>query len=462
MRLIITILLFTIASNGLLAQNEYVTVKEITLEGNKRTKTKIALREMDFEVGDTISTTNVMRRIERNHRLLMNADLFNQVEINITDWSDGQLKLNIKVVEDWYLFPLIVVSFADRNFNVWWVEQNRALNRVNLGLYLIHTNFTGRKDYFKAVAQIGYLQGLNLYYSRPYLNKAQTIGVLGNIFYTRSHDVGYRTKENVLEFHREDDEYLLRRFYLDGGITYRPENFAKHQLMLNYRDYGTTETVTALNPDFFLDGATRLQYLALDYQYIYDKRDFSRYPMKGYFIQANVLKEGFGVFNEINSLYIGATYGKYWKFGRFSTGGVVRGRLGLINQKQPFYNSRALGYFEDFIRGYEYYVIDGQDYVFGKAFTRFELLNKEFNWGKFMLIKAFKKMPLRLYLKAYTDHGYVHTPFHNEENSLTNTYLRSGGLGLDIVMYHDYVYSIEYSVNHLNEGGIYLHYKVSF
>lgn len=217
-----------------------------------------------------------------------------------------------------------------------------------------------------------------------------------------------------------------------------------------------------LNPDFFLDGATRLQYLALDYNYTYDKRDFSRYPMKGYVAQLNVLKEGFGIFNEINSLYVTATYGQYWQFGKWSFGGIARARKGLITQKQPYYNSRALGYEEDFVRGYEYYVIDGQDFVFGKAFARFELFNRDINLGKTMPIKAFKILPLKYYLKVYSDHGYVNAPFHSEGNPLANEYLRGFGVGIDAVLYHDYVFRFEYSINHLKEKGFYFHYKVSF
>jgi outer membrane protein assembly factor BamA len=446
-----------------MAQNEYVTINSITIEGNRRTKEKIILRELDFEIGDTISTEGLMNRLERNRVLLMNADLFNNVEFNVSDWSNGRVDLKIEVVEDWYFFPLLVVDFADRNFNVWWVEQNRALNRINLGLYLIHTNFTGRRDYMKAVGQIGYTQRLHLYYSRPYLNKAQTVGGLFNIFYSRNHEVGYKAEDNILQFHREDEDFTLRRLFLDIGLNYRPQIRARHQATINYRDFGITDSVAMLNPNFFLDGDTRLQYFSFDYSYIYDYRDFSRYPMKGYFVEFNLLKEGFGIFNEINSLYLTGTYGKYWKVGKkWSFGGVVKGRKGLINQIQPYYNSRALGYEEDFLSGYEYYVIDGQDFIFGKAFARFELLNVDINLGRAMPIKAFKILPLKYYLRVYTDHGYVNAPYHSEGNPLANEYLRSFGIGLDTVLYHDYVFRLEYSMNHLMEGGVYFNYRVSF
>ncbi len=462
MKLYFSLLLLFLGTFLSNAQTKYVTVQSIEIIGNKKTREKIILRELDFEVGDTITNSNLTARLALNQTLLMNADLFNSVEIDVQNVGNDFIDLTITVVEDWYIFPLLAIDFADRNFNIWWVEQNRAFNRINLGLYLVHTNITGRKDYLKAVGQVGYTQRVHLYYSRPYLNKAQTLGALFNVFYARNHEAGYTTQNNVLQFHRDDDDYLLKRLYLDVGLNYRPEIRSKHQLTLSYRDYNTTEMITSLNPDFFLNGKERLQYFALDYQFRYDKRDFSRYPMKGYYLEVSALKEGLGVFDEINSLYVGGAVGKYWQAEKFSYGAVVRGRKGLMNQIQPYYNSRALGYEQHFVRGYEYYVIDGQDFIYSHLFARVELFNREINLGKSMPIKAFKTLPLKFYWRAYTDHGYVNAPFHSENNSLTNTYLRSRGMAIDMVLYHDYVCRLEYSVNHLNETGFYLHYNVSF
>lgn len=446
----------------LTAQNEYVRIDGIEISGNRRTQVSTILRELDFELGDTLPTATLMERLRHNEQLLMNVDLFNAATFNIRDWQEGRVRLTLEVVEDWYFFPLPVVDFADRNFNVWWVEQNRALNRINLGLYLIHTNFTGRRDYLKAVGQIGYTQRLQLYYERPYVNRAQTLGIVANIFYARNREVGYRAQDNILQFYRNDEAFQLQRWQADAGLLYRKQIRARHRLFLQYRDYSITDSVTLRNPDFFLDGATRLRYFGIDYQFIYDYRDFSRYPMEGYYVAASVLKEGLGVWGGINSLYIGASAGRYDQRGRWSWGYGFKVRKALIPQQQPYYNSRALGYEEDFVRGYEYYVIDGQDFAMARAFGRYAFVNRDFDMDKMMPISAFKSLPFRLYAKLYTDHGYVHAPYHSEGNDLTNTYLRSIGTGLDFVFYHDYVMRLEYSLNHRLQHGFYIHYNVSF
>ena len=174
------------------------------------------------------------------------------------------------------------------------------------------------------------------------------------------------------------------------------------------------------------------------------------------------MKEGLGIFNQINSLYLSAEYGKYWQANKWSWSLNVKGRKALIQKKQPYYNSRALGYGNDFIRGFEYFVIDGQDYAYAKGMMRYELFNRTFQLGKWMPIKAFKELPFKVYSKVYSEHGYVNTPFYDEGNSLNNSYLRSAGTGIDFVLYHDFVFRYEYSINHLGQKGLYLHFDFIF
>ena len=87
---------------------------------------------------------------------------------------------------------------------------------------------------------------------------------------------------------------------------------------------------------------------------------------------------------------------------------------------------------------------------------RYELFNRTFQL-KWMPIKAFKELPFKVYSKIYSEHGYVNSPFYSEGNSLNNSYLRSAGTGIDFVLYHDFVFRYEYSINHLGQKGLYLH-----
>ena len=60
------------------------------------------------------------------------------------------------------------------------------------------------------------------------------------------------------------------------------------------------------------------------------------------------------------------------------------------------------------------------------------------------------------------DRAYVNDPQYGEINPFGNRWLWGGGLGLDLVLHYDKVIQIQYSINHLKEKGLFLHFKLSF
>ena len=55
----------------------------IIIKGNKRTKSNIILRELNFKKNDSISFSDFQSVIEEDKRKLINTDLFNEVQIKI-------------------------------------------------------------------------------------------------------------------------------------------------------------------------------------------------------------------------------------------------------------------------------------------------------------------------------------------------------------------------------------------
>jgi len=198
-------------------------------------------------------------------------------------------------------------------------------------------------------------------------------------------------------------------------------------------------------------------------EYAYENRDVKPYPHRGNFFSAVLEKEGLGIFKDRNGLYLTSTFGQYFPLGkRWSTETIFKTKIALLRQEQPYNNYWALGYVDDFLSGYEFYVIDGLDYFYAKTTLRFQLLDKRMDWGKYMPISAFREMPLKVYLVLNNDFGYVNSTQFNDLNSLGNTPLWGGGVGLNFVVFYDKVIRVEYSMNHLLEKGLYLHYNLSF
>lgn len=73
-----------------------------------------------------------------------------------------------------------------------------------------------------------------------------------------------------------------------------------------------------------------------------------------------------------------------------------------------------------------------------------------------MPVRQFREMPIQAFLSVHGDAGYVWENRFNESNPFTNRLLYGAGIGLDVIIYHNYVFSAEITVNHLGEPGIFL------
>ena len=125
--------------SSILAQNApLVIVKNIFVEGNQKTKARLIIRELTFNVGDTIPLSKFGKLLDDNRLRIMNTNLFNVAQLNVKNWKSGNLPIDevsivITVVENFFVYPVPIFGLADRNFNVWWKEQNHALSRTNYG-----------------------------------------------------------------------------------------------------------------------------------------------------------------------------------------------------------------------------------------------------------------------------------------------------------------------------------------
>ena len=451
----------------LYGQVEKLSIQEILIEGNKKTRDQIILRELDFSIGDSIPLEDLTAILEKSRLQILNTGLFTQAKINIKDWDTNhhQLSILITLVENWYIYPFPIFELAERNFNVWWVEQNRSLQRVNYGLRFYYLNISGRRDLLKLVTQFGYTQKYELAYKLPFFNKAQNFGFSTDILYARNKEIAYLTKANKLLFKRSDDDFLLQRFRVGIALSYRPAINSTHRLKLSFQQNRITDFVSKeLNPDFLLNTRTLQRFFSLKYRFTYDRRDIKAYPLSGNYLAASISKKGLSIYKDVKDLSISLAAAQYFSFStkKWSIELIAKGKLAVSRQKQAYYNNRALGYGEDYIRGYELYVIDGIDYGYFKSSLRYELWNRPINFGKYMPLKALKLMPFKVYFTINNDIAYVNDPYYATQNDLSNRPLWGGGIGLDFVLYYDKVIQIEYSRNHLKENGLFLHFKVSF
>jgi outer membrane protein assembly factor BamA len=466
---LILILLSTCATSILIAQenNSYVIIDSIIIKGVERTKPWVIEQEARIHKGDTIALQKINEKIEEITIDLNRTNLFSKVDITYQlEFTEHYLiVIEIKIEENWVLFPSIIFEIADRNFNVWWKEQNHSFSRINLGAKLFHYNITGRKDILRLQMHTGYTNKLEASYEYPYISKRYNIGMRSGVLYTQNKEVVYKTENNKSLFYKDDQKSLFSRRRFSLGFKYRPNRKWTHSLNTDYVYNKVSPAITDLNPDYFLDGATKQQFTAIVYNLEYYTKDFTSRPTKGIHLLFKVEKIGIPwieKYNLINTIQkMSWTQSLYKKKIVYNI--LVQSKQGILRDKKyPFNLYEGLGYNNDLVYGYEYYVIDGLDYFTVENGLRIPL----FNFNK-SFIRVFKNEP-KIKIKVNFDYlvnvnyGYVNDPFYKLNNELSNTHLYSLSTGFGFVINDAISIRVQGSINHKKESGIFIHSKSSF
>ena len=441
---------------------DWLTVDKIFIIGNKRTKEKIIRRELDLAEGKAYLPDELEEVFKSDRRKLINTQLFLDVSIHQVTLQDHQVDIIIRVAERWYTIPSPFFRLADRNLNVWLTTENRDWRRLEYGLKFFQYNFRGLNERLYVYTQLGFTRQYALRYVVPYLDKAQKNGLELGFSYSEKNNINYTTRNHQLIF-TDSLNQAFRAYKGLVGWRFRPSFYNNHFLGLKYTDVWVADTITELNPNYFLKSSNRQQYFSLSYSFVNDHRDYIGYPLKGYRWDASVEKLGLGIFKDINMIRATSSYSRYFALGKgFYYAGSVQGYVSAP-RLQPYANFTGLGYSQNWLRGYELDVIEGQAYLIEQNTLSKRILSEDIDISSILPIDQFNHIPINIYLKGYIDHGYLSNSLPNEQNNrLANRYLMGYGLGVDIVSFYDFVVRFERSWRIEGPPGFYFHLNSAF
>jgi outer membrane protein assembly factor BamA len=439
--------------------HEQVTVEDILITGNEITRLHVVMREIIFRKGDQMPLRVLYRAMERSRENLLNTSLFNFVHTHLQfDARDSsRVFVMFHLEERWYLWPLPVFEAVDRNFNEWW--QTRDFFRTHYGAYITHDNFRGRKEKLSILVRLGYSQRIGLYYTIPYLNQSENNGLAFGLTYTRNREIAYGLEDSKLRFLKDPDQYV--RHQTGAGLRYTCRHGIHHYYMigLEFQNNRIADTVLYYNPDYFIRHRTTQKGFFLSMIFKRDYRDIKVYPLRGHYFDVEIVKQGFGIFEDEPELFIiTSNYRKYWRLAsRWHAAAGVKGKLSG-KSFAPYYNQRGLGYGNDFVRGYEYYVVSGQSWLVFKSNLKFTLVPEKTVIVKAIPTAKFNKIPFAFYLNVFADTGYARDRQFQRTSPLSNQWLAGAGIGLDYVTYYDLVVRMEYTCNKFGDHGFFLHF----
>jgi outer membrane protein assembly factor BamA len=428
------------------------TITDIAITGNSRTKDKIILRELTFQQSEQYPLKSLIEKFSESKKQLMNTGLFQEVVVTLKSIEENNASIEIIVKERWYIFPIPFVRVVDRNLQEWVKTQDMDLKRVNYGIALTHNNTTGRNDKLFVNLTNGYTKEVSINYEGLYIDKNLKWSTNFRIATGKNKEVNYATIGNRDVSYKDTSQFVHSFFRTAVEFAYRRAIKTKHTFSIGYHSENFLDTIFHLNPQFSFQNG-RINYPVFSYRLQYFNVDFIPYPTKGH--AADVVLEKKGINKNVNLWQLTARTSSTWPLSnKYLFNLSLVGSLKLPFN-QPYISQQFMGYNNIYMQGYEDYVVNGVAAGITKATISRKLFSTVVHIPS-ERIKRLNNIPVRVYGKVYGNTGYI----YNEQtlkNSLSNKFLYSGGVGLDIIIMYDLIFKVEWSINQLGQNGLYLH-----
>ncbi len=381
-------------------------VDSIAIQGNDITDKEIILRELTFNVGDTINNKILLYNSER----VFSLGLFTKVRLVRDPLAFPKNVVQILVNESWYIYPIPLAELKDRDWK-----------KISYGFDVVIQNFRGRNETLRARTLFGYDPSLSLSYSNPYFIWDENIYLELALAY---HDT--RNISSIAKYLYGGD--FNQKFISAGiGIGKRLGLFQKAGISLNYNYIQSPSYIKGISASN--DRIDRL--FSIGASYSYDTRDLRQFAREGILGAASFEFKGLGIdginyqiasidFREYRKL-IGELGAKWRLASRFTMGKLV-----------PFYDYSYLGYSER-IRGHFFDESEGNNLYLASLEFNYPIV-KDFNISlDFVPIIPDQLLSYRvaLYLQMFGDTGA--TQFKGQHISI-NDFNSGYGLGLTLLI----------------------------
>ena len=439
--------------------NAQFRINKIQVDGNHRTKNYILLRELPYHVGDIINKDSLTVLNTLSQQQLFNTSLFLFVKVTpvyplINDSSIVDIEIQVK--ERWYFIPKPYFKWIDRNFNQWWNEQNRSLDRVNYGITFSQKNATGNNDQLVLGFIRGYTQQNIIRYQLPFFDKKLKFGMGGGWQNYNQKEINYKTEKDKQVFAKTND--VVRKGYrANVNLTYRPNLFERHSLQIGYGKEELSDSGFLIQPNFLASHKKVMTYGDITLGYTKIAFDYNAYPTNGAGTEL-VLFQRFSKGAPFTSIQFRKL--KAHSFSKHNFIFIESNSQLKFLPNNNYLDSRLMGYGNLQMNGLEYYVVDGNAATILK--TAFHHSLGSFTVKNPLTQKFLPEVKYDFWIRIFSNLGYVYSERPSNTNKLSNTLIRTAGIGLDVISIYDFVLKIDYSVNQLGDKGVYLHGGINF
>lgn len=430
--------------------------RALVIEGNKKTKPQVFLREMGIKKGDTLESPDSLAILWQKRFSSLN--LFN--------WVRAQIKHDtvfVQVLERIYVWGMPRLSWADRNFNVWW--QTKDPKRLIYGGTVFFNNLGGQNYSAYVTVISGYNHLFEMGIKSPFLSHSKGWALELHAQHWSNHELWYTAKNDSLQFLRLDDQKIQKNTLIEAIVKRRLSYFSRFELSIGFSQISVNKAVESEVQGYLFNPTQQKEYFT-KMEFVRDWRDQRDYPSKGGIFRVGVKQSAMPV-TLGNAKYIADVFLRISHFQPITHSGkwvfASLFAVNALNRSMPYRFARQLGYQSDYVRGYEPYVGDGQGFMLGKTALRYALWNnKVLKLGDKGIIGNYLHAPISAWFNIFADAGQVIHPYDVHLNPLSGNWYRGVGLGLDVTVWYSAMARFEYSRNHLGQGIFNVSFKNAF
>lgn len=408
----------------------------------------------------------------------MMAKMITKITAKNTNEQYSHIKLNLE--ERWRYYPIPILDLVAPSYNIWLTDYNRDLRWLVYGGYFSMYNVGGRGEAFIAEASLGFRQLFRVRYLVPYIDRKKRWGLYSRVSYRSNKQVPVRTFGNKLEFfpiydaNSVPDKRIDRRIRLHLTLRNRVGLNSFHFLKLKFQHTQIDERIQWENWQYFDPGIgfldfyqTTQNFLTASYTFKYDLRDIDKYPLEGTFFMIEGIKQGLGIFKDLNTFSANVNLSFYRPI---TSKLYISSNIKAHKMWSPpaYYNNTRIGYNRNFIRGYENYIIDTQQYLFFRNSFRYRITEFSLPNPLFMLVRLFDKeqekrrTTLAIFGRASHEMAFVQDQYFDAGNPLNNDWLMGTSLAVDFLLSENIPLSLEYTINKTGEKHIFLHFGLEW
>jgi len=397
-----------------------LTVGEVIVTGNEKTKDFVILREMSLRAGEEIT----QEKLDYDRERIYSLRLFNRVRVSAAPAGPGLANIVVEVNERWYIFPFPILGVRDRDWG-----------KVFYGAGVAHNNFRGRNEKLFASLVLGYDPAVSLFYRNSFLDDGGTWFLDAKTSYSRVRNRSPQVESLFGEYEERHFTFLVnigRRFgryhsvWATGGYS-----------VVDVPNRNPLTTVAGDGMDAFPTGGV---------SYLFDTRDLLEYPAQGTMVGLSVTK--YGIPGHGTDFFRVATDVRH--FLPLPWGFVLAGRVFTDHgggKLIPSYNRVYFGYSER-IRGHFDEVIEGDNRAGGTVELHFPLLDPRYLRVD-PLPAGFNLWRFGIGGAIFADAGTAW--FRETKFSVANLAKGYGG-GIHLLLPYSTVLRLEYAWNELRKG----------